>query len=63
MIPKAKMAAAIKFGSKNGNLVKSLFPSNRPGRLTVGLAKKPPNAGPRTDPIDHTNGMTENARG
>jgi len=62
-IPMAKKTAAMRLGSRNGNAVKSLLFSKRPGRLTAGLAKKPPNAGPRTEPMDQTRGMMEKARG
>jgi len=58
-----KMQQAKRLGNAKGNFLKySIFP-NTLGYWSAGLAKKPPNAGPKTDPMLQTRGMREKAFG
>lgn len=51
------------FGRANGYFLKYSLLPNRPGKCSAGRAKKPPKAGPKTDPILHTRGISEKALG
>jgi hypothetical protein len=63
VIPIKNKALATMLGRANGNLAKnSLFP-NSPGKFSTGLAKKPPNDGPKIDPRLQTSGIIEKALG
>ena len=63
LIPMKKKTLATIFGSAKGNLIKNLLFPNNPDRFSAGLAKNPPNDGPKIDPRFHTRGMIENALG
>jgi hypothetical protein len=63
LIPIKKKALATIFGRANGNLIRNLLFPNNPGRFSAGLAKKPPNDGPKIEPRFHTSGMMEKALG
>ena len=58
-----KMMAPMMFGSAKGYAWRNRLPPNSPGNRSAGFAKSPPNAGPKIDPIDHTSGIMEKARG
>jgi hypothetical protein len=63
VMPTAKSTLATMFGSAKGNLTKNqLFPNNA-GKFSAGLAKNPPNEGPKIEPRLQTRGMIEKARG
>lgn len=61
VIPVKKKKLATIFGSKKGNLIKRVLFPNNAGRFSAGLAKKPPNDGPKIEPRLHTRGMIEKA--
>ena len=63
LIPIKKKPLATMFGKANGNLIKNLLFPNNPDKFSAGLAKKPPNDGPKIEPRFHTRGMIENALG
>jgi len=63
MIPVTKSTLATILGSANGYFARNLLPPKMLGQFSVGLAKKPPNEGPKIDPMLQTNGIIENARG
>ena len=56
-------AQATMLGRAKGYFFKNQLLPNRPGYCSAGRAKKPPNAGPKTEPMLHTRGMREKARG
>ena len=63
VIPIMKSALATIFGRRNGNLVKNLLFPKSAGIFSAGLAKKPPNDGPKMEPKLQTRGIIENALG
>ena len=63
LIPIRKKELATMFGRAKGYLIKNLLCPKSPGRLSAGLAKKPPNDGPKMDPRLHTSGIIEKALG
>jgi len=58
-----KSELATRFGRRKGNLIRSLLDPKSPGIFSAGLAKNPPNEGPKIDPRLQTSGMIENALG
>jgi hypothetical protein len=63
VMPIKKRTLATMFGKRNGYLRKSQLCPNSLGKFSAGLAKKPPNDGPKIDPRLQTNGMIEKALG
>jgi hypothetical protein len=63
MIPMRNNTLATIFGSANGNAIRKWLCPNKDGIFSAGLAKKPPNEGPKIEPRVHTSGMIEKALG
>jgi hypothetical protein len=62
-IPIVKSPLATRFGNAKGNLRRNLLFPNSSGKFCAGLARNPPNEGPKIDPRLQTRGMIENALG
>jgi hypothetical protein len=63
LIPIKNSMLATILGSAKGNSARNLLCPNKPGKFSTGLAKKPPNEGPKIEPRLHTSGIIENALG
>jgi len=63
MMPTRKRILMQRFGKAKGNRSRSLTLPKSFGSLLTGYTKAPPNAGPNIEPIVHTKGMIEKARG
>ena len=63
LIPIKNSMLATILGSAKGNSARNLLFPNKPGKFSTGLAKNPPNEGPKMEPRLHTSGIIENALG
>jgi hypothetical protein len=63
VMPRRNKTLDIMFGRTKGKAIRNLLPPKTADRFSAGLAKNPPNEGPKMEPRLQTKGMMEKALG